>query len=173
MPVNIKIKGIFPPKNVMSKKGDAVFVALRNTLKGEVADRVKSAMKRRTENWASAPVMKDSYRELATRLVLTVEPFGRGKSKWVMLSLGVPEHPIGPRRKKFLFIRGGKGGYKPHTTAGGGFGGPGSYGSNNYYTQATFIHPGVKARKFEDFIIKDEEAGIREVLRRAVERATR
>lgn len=134
---------------------------------GPVKREVKGALEKRTTGWRVRPVMaalpskpRDAFG------ALYVFPRGAGREIWVWLSKGVAGHDIYPKAS------GGKLnvrlGYVPKTTAGGGFGGPGTYGGPN--VGVTFVKnwPGIDPRKFEEKVIQEVELKVFALIAQAV-----
>src|SRR5574342_395561 len=153
MAVQIKVEPVFPSDaNFLAKKGEFLLRSLESVVEGDISKQLELAMQRRVSNWRNAPDFKSDFNSLPTRLSLLVTPAGRNKKYWVMVSAGVPAHIITPKKKKFLFIRGGVGGYRAKTRPGNFYGGPGSYGGNSFYTRVV-SHPGIQPRNFEQNVV--------------------
>lgn len=178
MPVNIRFEAILPrrkryPTDLIEKMEDEVGLALTVPIQLTVV----SAMRKRVRGWSTFVQFRGTYRRRQraggwTGASLTVSPYGRGRSRWQFVSSGVRGHMIYRRRAIYLTIRGGRGGYRPHTSPGGGYGGPGTY--NNAGTYRT-IHPvrwpGIQARNFERHIVDEVKASVVKDLVKAINRA--
>lgn len=169
MALQIKIVGIFPPKNIMAVKGAAVLSAIENTLKGAVSRLVEDEMEKRVRGWSKRPRFSSKFADLATRLTLTVEPTGTNLRFWAYATLGTKPHPIGGKKGNFIRVREG---YRSKTGPGDKYGGPGSYGGSYYYTLGVW-HPGVKPREFEKWIALRNEKKIFAMIQAAVDRAAK
>lgn len=173
MPVRITVQGIYPPKNILVKNGEVILEAIKSALEVSVGDLIEGAMERRTQGWDSAPRFRRDLTVAPTRYSLLVMPAGQDKIKWVRVSGGVPPHFIGVRRAKMLRIRGGRGGYRPHTKPGNVYGGPGSYAGVTAYARAVPHHPGIRPREFERHIVAEEKERVFHILWWAAESAAR
>src|SRR5574341_133758 len=155
MPVRIIVEGIYPEANVMAKKGDRVLEALKDTLTGEVARRLKNAMKARTQGWDQAPDFKSDLAAEIRRFSLLVMPAGKGKVKWERVSGGTPPHTITARRAPTLVFQA----YKPSTLPGNVYGR--SHSRYGPYTRKVSVrNKGIKSRNFEEHIVKEEEGWV-------------
>lgn len=167
--VQVKIIGIFPPKNILVKKGADILDALEDALKGPVADLLEHEMEKRVKGWTDAPRFESKFYALLTRIGLIVMPAGRGKKKWIWATAGTRDHLIVPRRAKLLTI---KEGYDPRTKPGNIYGGPGSY-SGDYHLAGAVRHPGVKPREFERHIVQENTKKIFDILQQAANKAAK
>ena len=166
MPVQIKIEGIFPEKNVIGKAGDRILDSVKNTLTGTVARRIENAMKERTRGWDQAPTFKSDLTAATNVLSLLVMPAGRGKIKWERVSGGTPPHTITARRAPTLVFQS----YRPSTAPGNVYGR--SHSRYGPYTRKVSVrNKGIKPRNFEEHIVREEEGWVVRTLRAAVEKA--
>lgn len=178
MPVNIRFEAILPrrkryPADLIEKMEDEVGLALIVPIQLTLV----SAMRKRVRGWSTFVQFRGAYRRRQraggwTGASLTVSPYGRGRKQWQFVSSGVRGHMIYRRRAVYLVIRGGRGGYRPHTSPGGGYGGPGTYNSaGTYRTIHPVRWPGIQARNFERHIVDEVRTSVVKDLVKAINRA--
>jgi len=172
MPVTFKLE-VIPvkrnPRTIFERAKKEVI----KTLDGPIRRTLEKDMRNTVKNWNTAPKFNGKLTTpLGGRQVwLTILPSGRGSLNWKRVSGGVKGHPIKPVRKTRLVFPPK---YTPHTTSGGGTGGPGRYspprGSAGMVYAKKVKWPGIKARKFNERIIKKRKKGIQKDLIKSVER---
>jgi hypothetical protein len=150
MPVVLKIEGIYPPKNFLDKKMKEFEAAIKQELTGPIKTLAIFYFNRVVEKWQVAPAFIGIYSQVdGAAGALTVFPRGKGRDRWIWVSLGVHGHTITPVRALKLRVRFG---YVPKTLPDGKlFGGPGVYIGDTAYLDSV-EWPGIEPRHFEQFI---------------------
>lgn len=175
MPVKIRIESILPkrsnyPADIIPK----VMSAMEAALRGPVKHRLVREFEGRAAGWEHKPAFKEtSFRSGSQLMSITVGPFGNNKRIWVFVSSGVPRHRIPKAGRTRMRIRGGRGGYAPHTTTTGSTGRGSSYDESATFFAYEVDHPGIQARNFEADIANKAEGYIVGVLALAFSRAVR
>jgi hypothetical protein len=180
MPTQIKLEPIVPqhrnfPENLYAQLEANLAVAMQ----GPVRQKIESALYSRAVGWAHRITFKSTYSTRVSALGLTgvsllTVPFGTNKRFWIYVSAGVKAHPIYPRKKNLLRIRGGVGGYASHTKPGGVAGGRGAYNDDaTFYSKFIRNWPGIEPREFEKWVVAQNAAAIVSILTAAIDRAMR
>lgn len=89
---------------------------------------------------------------------------------YAYVTRGVRPRDIYPSRRGYLWVRGGRGGYKPKTRPGGYYGGPGTYDMLGSYYSRHVRWPGIEARDFESHVARQVGPWIIRALRGVVAR---
>lgn len=180
MPVQVRLEPIVPknrnfPENLYAN----LERELNAIMNGGIKRRIEGSLYLRTVFWTHRITFRSTYSTRASALgltgvSLTTVPFGTNKRFWIYVSAGVKAHPIYPKRKNLLRIRGGIGGYEPHTKPGNRKGGPGRYDdSATFYAKYIRNWPGIVPREFEKDVVKESKAYIIRALELAIGRAMR
>lgn len=167
MPVKITIEAIVPERNYFSKRASRLQAELVATLRGEVRDILAGALEKRSANWSTSPSWPGKV-SAGARLVLDLLPTGAGEWKWRWVSGGVKNHPIYPRRGKYLKFESG---YVPKTLPKGTYGQAGKYIGGTVFSLGVPDHPGIEARGFEQDVVDEEGAKVTGALEAAIARA--
>jgi hypothetical protein len=118
--------------------------------------------------WDEPPEFK-ARKYLTNKYVrLYVYPAGKHKDKWIRISVtGVKGHPIVPRKGKVLVFNAD---YRPHTSGGGRYKGPGVAVGEKVVVAYVADWPGFKARNFEARIAEWMRPWFRKHTRNALRR---
>lgn len=175
MPIKIQVEGIFPsrsnyPADIIPK----VMSEMEAALRGPVKQRLVREFEGRAAGWTHKPSFKETDFHAGSRIMsVTVGPFGNNKRIWIFVSSGVDRHRIPKSGRTRMRIRGGRGGYTPHTNTTGSTGRGSSYNESATFYAYEVDHPGIKARNFEADIADKSEGFIVGVLALAFSRAVR
>lgn len=178
MPTQLKLEPIVPkrkdfPVNLYSNMEKYLSTAMN----GVIRQRIEGSLYLRTVLWTHRITFKSTFNTRASALGLTgvslvTVPFGTNKRFWVYVSAGVKGHPISPKRKNLLRIRGGVGGYLPHTKPGNYKGGPGKYNdSATFYAKYIRQWPGIEPRDYEKYVVDENRVFIVKTITAAIDRA--
>ena len=168
MALKIKIDSILP-KRQLGDKFQEVQNEIRNYLQTVGAAVIIKELNKTTEGWNTKPTFIPKVTiPFNSYIRLSVEPYGTGKSNWIRINNGT-----GPRT-----ITSGKGlmhfqvGYKPKTTAGGQWGGPGSRSGRMVWNRRQVHHHRIKPRNFVEHVLRSKEIqlklGIDNIIRKNI-----
>lgn len=161
MPIKIEVTPILPPANFALKRIDAMAAAVENALKGKINTELKGELDRRAEGWSDPPKWNSKVSKYT--LVLSTR-----SKKWLWVSGGTRARAIFPKRKKFLAIRG----YVPKTKPTGHHNMPGAGRDGSYvFAKSAPGYPGIKARSFEEKIVKLRTMWVNGVIQAAIDGA--
>lgn len=131
-------------------------------MQNNVGPEVLAYFERITARWQHKPRFSAYYAVTRQGTSVSIEPEGENAQIWQYVSRGTRPHLIpkggaAAQRAKGYRLRfqwGGPGSYKPKTSPGGHYGGPGTVtgGKTTYRWQVN--HPGNKARDFEKHIAR-------------------
>lgn len=151
---------------------------IKQELEGPIATLIKKSLNKYTTNWKTRPGMEVGAIIARKGITLSVLPFGPGVENWRRVSWGVNGHWI--QVKKHRTFRGFKKykpalrlrRYRPTTTPGGRWGGPGHYSSAVAYRQRVWW-PGIFPRNFEERTYREVTPEVRRRLENAARRGIR
>ena len=128
-------------------------------------------------NWKGKPVFKARKFIRPDKMWIDVFPTGEHADTWKYVSRGTKgPYPI-PKTPKasgtLAFMWGGKGSYKPKTSPGGRYGGPGTVAGGSMIFPKQVMHPGIDAREFEEDIAKTQEPEFNRIMENAWKRIIR
>lgn len=143
---------------------------LSQYMRDDLAKDLVQEFKKTTSTWREPPEFRSTYREtdVQGRKVLTVGPYGRGKTKWQWVSDGTRRRTIMAKNPNGMmkFPRN----YIPKTTASGYWGGSGlRFGPT---VLAKRVSHQIEARKFSEKIKNVQEPIIKIELDQLVRRVT-
>ena len=152
--------------------GDSIKRELEHTMDANVKPEVVAQFKEVVDNWEHKPDFQARKYVKGDSIELAVFPAGPDKMIWTYVSRGtkgpypIPKNPA--TSKVLTFQWGGPGSYVPRTTTAPSWGGPGTVvgGQTVHFRQV--MHPGIKARKFEEYIRKVYWPKFVEHIRRAI-----
>jgi hypothetical protein len=149
---------------------------MQAALEDKAAPHFVNEFEKRVSNWEHKPDIKTSDSHTPARLSVTIFPSGRHLLIYTYVTKGTKAHPIplSPKSRGWLaFMWGGPGSYKPKTTPGGGYGGPGIVSGGKMTFRKQVHHPGFKGRHFEKDIRKKNKAWFSRTMKNAWRRAIR
>ena len=130
--------------------------------------------KKVVEDWEHQVEFAARKSVTADKIKITVYPTGANKDIWKFVTGGTKPHVIRAKNAKTLaFMWGGPGSYQAHTTAPGGYGGPGTVAGGVMHFPKEVQHPGTKARNFEHSIREQEADWFSAFMEAAWKRAIR
>jgi len=145
---------------------------LEATMDGEVKPHFIGEFEKRVANWKHKPGFQARKYITGDAIRLNVYPAGE-KQIYEYVTKGTRPHIIRAKNAPSLvFIWGGPGSYTPKTTAGGGYGGPGT-ASGSLRAFKEVRHPGNEPRDFEGIIRKEEAPWFSRTMENAWRRAIR
>jgi len=171
--LNVKIDPILPPDiNFLSKMGQEIISALEIALDNDIGPKLQQKFRDRTEGWDHQPAFPRNLFKTSDTLVMEIVPENDNKKYWIWNTAGTKSHYITARGKNTgkpsLFIRGGIGGYNPHTKPGNSFGGPGTYDLSSSFWTSIVHHPGIEPRSHEEHIAEEIEPIAIDIIDRTV-----
>jgi len=116
----------------------------------QVKPKMLSYFERVVESWEHKPAFKARKITNQNMIAIDVWPTGPHAKVWTYVSGGTRPHIIRPRRASRLVFRTG---YKPRTSRGGHYGGPGVATGKKVCAREVH-HPGSYAREFEKHFLR-------------------
>jgi hypothetical protein len=157
------------PLNVETKLISAIY----QTMTTKVKPQLRFAMERRTTGWKKKPLIVGVYRRGTNEITLTVYPSKTAGNhlKWLWVTNGTRARAIYARKPGgSLAVQS----YTPHTTSSGRYGGSGErWGEINFVPGVVEGYPGIKARNFETYIVKQEGKSIVNTMKIAIYNAVK
>ncbi len=147
---------------------------LGDALDSEAKPMLIKRFNRVVANWSGKPTFKARKFVRVDKMWIDVFPAGEHKDKWKWVSRGTRPHKIAARNAPMLaFMWGGPGSYKPKTTPGGGYGGPGAVVGGKMHFRKSVNHPGNAPREFEEKIAKEAKPEFSRLMENAWRRIIR
>jgi hypothetical protein len=148
---------------------------LKRTIDRDVKPALLEYFQRIVKTWEHKPEFKAMKRVEKGGISIYVYPTGPNANIWRYVSQGTRPHVIRPKRPggKLAFPWGGYGSYKPHTSLGGHYGGPGIVVNPQPTVLPEVQHPGTEAREFERHISRWYRPKFTELMRNAIRRGAR
>ena len=147
---------------------------VKKVLEAEMEDAVKphyeKEFKKRVTGWKGKPVFASRKVITADYIALDVFPQGPNADKWIWTSRGTKRHPITARRAPLLIFRLG---YNAKTQPIDQYGVGSGKATGEWRSKKTVMHPGTRARKFEESISKKNEAWFKRRIENAFRRGIR
>jgi hypothetical protein len=174
--INIKIEPILPkPQDFPVHLDKKIKAAVKDVLLGPVKTQLQGAQQKRIKYWQTKPTFTGQYRVMGDNLVLlmTLSGSDKAKSRWRWVSLGTNRkgrHVTAVRAGAMVFKR-----YKAKTGPNNVYGTAGN--PRRYGEKMVFVKPkrikmsSIKARHFEDHIVKEEKKEITNKVIKAIQRA--
>jgi len=127
------------------------------------------------KSWKHKPQFKAMKRVRAGGISVYVYPTGDNAKYWTFVTGGTRPHVIRPKHAGgvLVFPWGGYGSYKPKTSRGGRYGGPGIVSNAKIVAFTQVNHPGNEAREFEKHIARWYGPEFRRNMRNAIKRGAR
>jgi hypothetical protein len=138
-------------------KKDAIEVASKAEvlMRTKTQADIKREMRSDVRGWTHKPTFAFRIRKTGD-LSVVIFPRGDNKKFWVFVSGGTKAIQRKAKTSRGMTFREG---YTPHTTPGGGRGGPGTrFGKIRRGVQKTTKYKGIAARNFEQRIVNDYES---------------
>lgn len=152
----------------------AFYDELASAIDAEVKPDLLAYFERVTKSWRNDQTFVAKKNITQKSVSVNVYPTGPNAQIWKYVSGGTRPHIIMPRRARALrFEWGGPGSYKPKTTTGGGYRGPGVVVGGKTVFRAWVKHPGNKPRRFEQHIARWYAPQFRRTMDNAVARGLR
>ena len=141
----------------------------------EVKPDLLEYFERIVKSWKHRPNFKAMKRVRGGGISIYVYPTGENAKIWNFVSRGTKKHTIKPRKPggKLAFPWGGYGSYKPKTSKGGHYGGPGTVANPKTTVLPVVEHPGSEGRNFEEIISKWYRSKHANTIRAAIRRGAR
>lgn len=154
---------------------DAIADEVLKAVDKEVKPALIKYFERIVRKWDHQPQFKAMKRFTALGLSVYVYPTGPNADIWRFVSLGTKRHPIGPKKPggKLAFPWGGYGSYKPKTSKGGHYNGPGIVTNPVTTILDKVDHPGNEGREFEKHIARWYRPEFKRTIKNAIRRGKR
>lgn len=160
-------------RSVRSRSRFVHIKRVREKMERHLEKKIKPRLIREHEkivaDWDHKPTFKGRKYLDEDSVRITVHPDGPHKDIWYWVTGGTRPHVIRARNAPFLVFATG---YIPHTSPGGGYGGPGE-AKGDVVSKKQVDHPGIKARKFEEHIARKFNSWFKRSVENAWRRATR
>lgn len=170
-----QVKIYFKPIKGKGKKFGAIADELKKTIDSDVKSGLLKYFERIVESWEHKPQFRAMKRLREGGIAIYVYPIGEHAKIWKYVSQGTRPHKIRPKREggKLAFPWGGYGSYKPKTSKGGHYKGPGVVVNPQETVLPEVNHPGNEAREFERHIARWFQPEYRRLIRNAIQRGNR
>lgn len=167
MPVKISFNAIVPKDEFQFKIVDR---EIRDTMRSVNKPEIRDLFKGTVEGWEEKPVFRGTVSSSRGKYIrLLVQPIGKNKDIYSLVSLGSPPHPISARNAENLVFQRG---YRASTK-------PGSLSSQRKSRFGPVVkvpylpngHPGFEGREFDVQIAEKYEPRFQETMAKAMQRA--
>jgi len=155
------------------------FTAISDELKRTIDRDVKPALleyfQRIIKIWEHKPEFKAMKRVTKGGISIYVYQTGPNANIWRYVSQGTRPHIIQPKKPggMLAFTWGGYGSYKPHTSKGGHYGGPGTVANPQPTVLPMVNHPGNEPRELEKWVAHWYKPKFVPLMRNAIRRGAR